>query len=183
MRLALVLFCVAGSALWITTPAAVAAGSGYGGAPPSPGTPPTGFSSVVTAKTFNGKGGSVHGKIGAGRVTVKVPNGASDKSLQVAITKGSSSTVKKSLSPALAKDKVVAGFGVELQSGSSAASTSKQVTVTFSDKNIAKGDIVVVYNSKTGMFVKANATVKAGEITIHLTAGESIAILEPPKKK
>jgi hypothetical protein len=76
----------------------------------------------------------------------------------------------------------VAEFGVELRSGSSATTTSKPLTVTFSDKSIAKGDIVAVYSQATGKFVQVAATVKNGEIVIGLDAGESIAILAPPTK-
>jgi hypothetical protein len=161
----------------------MAAGPGYGGTVPSTSTPPTGFSSVVTAKTVSGKGGTVKGKTSGGTVSITVPKGASKKSLQVAITKGSSSTVKKHLPAALRKDTVVAQFGVELKSGSSATTTSKQLTVTFSNKNIVKGDIVVAYNPATGKFTKVAATVKNGEVIVNLKAGESIAILAPPTKK
>jgi len=181
-RLALCSSCTAALALAFV-PVAFAAGSGYGGTTPSPSAPPTGFSSIVTAKTLGVHGGSVKGKVARGHVTVTVPKGAFRTSLQVAITGGSSSTVKKNLPSALAKDRVVAQFGVELESGTSPATTTKDVTVTFSSKNIAKGDIVVVYDQATGKFVKANATVKAGQVTVHLKAGESIAILAPPHKK
>lgn len=174
--------CAVALALGMAAPA-LSAGPGYGGSEQGSSAPPTGFSSIVTATAVGSNGGTVKGKTSGGTVSITVPKGASKKSIQVAITKGSSSTVKKHLSAALAKDKIVAEFGVELRSGSSAATTSKQLTVTFSDKKIAKGDIVVVYNQATGKFTKVAATVKNGEITVHLEAGESIAILAPPAKK
>jgi hypothetical protein len=174
--------CAAVLALGMAAPA-LAAGPGYSGTGPSTGTAPTGFSSIVTATTVGSNGGTVKGKTSGGTVSVTVPGGASNTPLQVAITKGSGSTVKKDLSSALRKDKIVAEFGVELRSGSSATTTSKQLTVTFSDKSIAKGDIVVVYNQATGKFTKVAAIVKNGRIVVHLEAGESIAILAPPTKK
>jgi hypothetical protein len=181
-RMALGSSCAAALALGMAAPA-LSAGPGYGGTEPAPSGPPTGFSSIVTAKTVGSKGGTVKGKTSGGTVKITVPKGASKKSFQVAITKGSSSTVKKDLPSALGKDTVVAEFGVELKSGSSATTTSKHLTVTFSDKSIAKGDIVVVYNQATGKFTKVAATVKNGEIIVNLEAGESIAILAPPTKK
>ena len=180
-RIALGSSCAAALALGMAAPA-LSAGPGYGGTEPASSTPPTGFSSIVTAKAVGSNGGTVKGKTSGGTVSITVPKGASKGSFQVAITKGSRSTVKKHLSAALAKDKIVAEFGVELRSGSSAATASKQLTVTFSDQKIAKGDIVVVYNQATGKFTEVAATVKKGEITVHLQAGESIAILAPSKK-
>jgi hypothetical protein len=174
--------CAAALALGVVAPA-LAAGPGYGGTEPATSAPPTGFSSIVTATTVGSKGGTVKGKTSGGTVSVTVPSGASNTPFQVAITKGSSSTVKKHLSSALRKDRIVGEFGVEVRSGSSATTTSKQLTVTFSDQKIAKGDIVVVYNQTTGKFTKVAAIVKNGEITVHLEAGESIAILAPPTKK
>jgi hypothetical protein len=182
VRLVLGSSCAAALALGMTTPV-LAAGPGYGGTEPATSTPPTGFSSIVTAKTLGGQGGTVDGKTSGGTVGITVPKDASKKSFQVAITKGSSSTVKKHLSAALTKDAVVAEFGVELKSGSAATTTSKQLTVTFSDQKIAKGDIVVVYDQATGKFSEVTATVKKGEIIVHLKAGESIAILASPTKK
>lgn len=181
-RLALGSSCAVALALGMAAPA-LAAGPGYGGTEPPTSAPPTGFSSIVTATTVGSKGGTVKGKTSGGTVSITVPSGASNTPFQVAITKGSSSTVKKHLSSRLRKDTIVAEFGVELKSGSSATTTSKQLTVTFSDRKIAKGDIVVVYNQATGKFTKVAAIVKNGEIIVHLEAGESIAILAPPKKK
>lgn len=174
--------CAAALALGMAAPA-LSAGPGYGGTEPTSSAPPTGFSSIVTAKVVGSTGGTVDGKTSGGTVSITVPSGASNAPLQVAITKGSGSTVKKHLSSALRKDKIVAEFGVELRNGSSATTTLKQLTITFSDKKIAKGDIVVVYNQATGKFTKVAATVKNGEIIVHLEAGESIAILAPSKKK
>ncbi len=162
----------------------LAAGSGYGSSEPSTSAPPpTGFSSVVIAQTVGSEGGTITAPSSGGTVTISVPPGASESPLQVAITKGSRSTVKKDLSSALKKYKVVAEFGVELKQGPSSASASKSLTVTFKGKKIAKGDIIVVYNDATGKFVKVTATVKKGEVAVHLKAGESIAVLAPPKKK
>lgn len=174
--------CALALALGMAAPA-LAAGPGYGGTAPSTSAPPTGFSPIVTAKTIGSKGGTVKGKTSGGTVSVTVPKGASKKSFQVAITKGSGSTVKKDLSSALGKDTVVAQFGVELKSGSAATTTSRQLTVTFSGKKIAKGDIVVVYDQATGKFTKVAAIVENGRIIVHLEADESIAILAPPTKK
>jgi len=181
-RLVLGSSCVAALALGMAAPA-LSAGPGYGGTEPPSSAPPTGFSSIVTAKAVGSNGGTVKGNTSGGTVSITVPKGASKRSFQVAITKGSKSTVKKHLSAALAKDKIVAEFGVELRNGSSAATTAKQLTVTFSDQKIAKGDIVVVYNQATGQFTEVAATVKKGKIIVHLEAGESIAILAPSTKK
>jgi hypothetical protein len=159
----------------------MAAGSGYAPAP-SNGTRPTGFSSIVTAKSVGAKGGDVQGKVSGGTISVSVPKGASKAALQVAITKGSSSTVEKDLPPALKHDAVLADFGLELMSHSSAVTATKPITVTFKNKRIAKGDIVVAYNPKTGKFVKVKAIVKNGVVVVRLKAGETIAVLAPHKK-
>ena len=180
-RMALGSSCMAALALGMAAPA-LSAGPGYGGAEPTSSAPPTGFSTIVTAKVVDGKG-TVTGKTSGGTVSVTVPSGASSTSLQVAITKGSGTTVKKHLPSSLRKDAIVAEFGVELRNGSSATTTSKELTVTFSDQKIAKGDIVVIYDQATGKFTKVTATVTKGEITVHLKAGESIAILAPSAKK
>lgn len=161
---------------------ALAAGSGYGGTTTPVANTPTGFSSVVVVHTESTSGGTVSGSTSGGKVTITVPKGASKKSFQVAITKGNAATVKTHVPASLKGDKVVSTFGVELKSGSSVATTSKQLTVTFSEKSIAKGDILVVYNAKTGKFTKATATVVKGEVTTHLKAGESLAVLAPKKK-
>ncbi len=162
---------------------ALAAGSGYGGKTTPATNTPTGFSSVVVVHTEGTKGGTVSGSTSGGKVVITVPKGASKKSFQVAITKGNATTVKTHVAASLKGDTVVSAFGVELKSGSSAVKTSKQLTVTFSKKSIAKGDIVVVYNAKTGKFTKVTATVVKGKVTIHLKAGESLAVLAPKKKK
>lgn len=160
----------------------MAAGSGYAGGGPSSGTRPTGFSSIVTAKNVGANGGNVAGNVAGGTVSVSIPKGASNGAFQVAITKGASSTVEKDLPSTMKQDTVVADFGVELMRHSLALTTSKQLTVTFKDKRIVKGDIVVAYNAKTGKFVKVKAIVKQGEVIIRLKAGQMIAILAPHKK-
>lgn len=165
-----------------TAASAMAAGAGYAGTTTSSGTHPTGFSSIVTAKTVSAKGGHVEGKVSGGTVSVSVPRGASNAAFQVAITKGSISTVEKELPSALKHDAVLADFGVEMMRHSSALTASKPLTVTFKDKRVAKGDIVVAYDPKTGKFVKVKAVVKHGEIIVRIKAGETIAILAPDKK-
>jgi hypothetical protein len=156
--------------------AALAAGPGYGSGGPG-GTPPTGFTSIVAVKTVGSNGGSLTGKTSGGTVKVTVPQGAETELIDVAITGGSKPTVKRDLASALKKYKIIAVFGVEFKHGSSNVGTSKKATVAFKDSRVGKHDIVAVYNPGTGKFLKAQATVVEGKITIRLSAGESIVVL------
>jgi hypothetical protein len=166
---------------WAAACPALAAGSGYGGSQP-PVTQPTGFRAVIIVRTMGSNGGSVNGEEPAGPVEVVVPKHAYKKRFQVAITKGSAATVKKDLAKSIAKYRVIADLGVEIKSGASSVKTSKALTVIFSDLAIGPGCIVAVYDSRTGKFTKAKATVTHGKLTIQIKSGESIAILAPPAK-
>jgi hypothetical protein len=160
---------------------ALAAGSGYGGTPPPVNSQPTGFRAVIVARTFGKNGGSVNGETPAGPVEVVVPKRSYKKRFQVAITKGSAATVKRDLAKSISKDRVVADFGIEIKSGASSITTSKALTVIFSDLAITRGCIVAVYDSRTGKFTKVRATVTRGKVTVRIKRGESIAILAPPE--
>ena len=163
---------------------AVAAGPGYGGGggTPPPVTP-VGFSTVLTAQTVTKHGVSFSVKYAKGTIGVKVPKNATKNSIQIAITKGNNSTVKKSLPSSLKNYKILSSFGIQVRKGSSATSTTKSVTITVSASNIKKGDVVLVYSSKTGKFTKlAGVTAQNGKVTFKLKKGQSLAIAAPPKK-
>ena len=161
---------------------AFAAGSGYGGSPPPVNTQPTGFRAVIVVRTLGKNGGSVNGEAPTGPVEVRVPKRAYKKRFQVAITKGSTATVERDLARSIAKDRVLADFGIEVKSGASSITTSKALTVIFSDLAITRGCIVAVYDFRTGKFTKVRATVTHGKVTIRIKSGESIAILAPAEK-
>jgi hypothetical protein len=181
IRLVIATSCITAVA-WAAACAALAAGSGYGGSPPPANTQPTGFRAVIIVRTMGNNGGSVNGEEPAGPVEVLVPKHAYKKRFQVAITKGSAATVEKDLAKSIAKYRVIADLGVEIKSGASSIKTSKALTVIFSDLAISRGCIVAVYDSRTGKFTKAKATVTHGKLTIRIKSGESIAILAPPAK-
>lgn len=165
------------SATLVFAPAALASGSGYGNTTPNP-TVPTGFTHVATARTVSTKATSFKVKTSGGTVSVSVPKKAFKAKSQVAVMKGSNSTVKKDLAKSLKKDKVITSFGVELKKGSRATTSKKKIRLTFTDKKIARRDKVVVYSSKTGKFsVLKGAKVSKGKITVELKAGESLAVL------
>jgi len=180
MRLVVATSCTVAVA-WAAACAALAAGSGYGGSPP-PVTTPTGFRAIIVVRTMGKNGGSVNGEEPAGPVEVVVPKRAYKKRFQVAITKGSAATVKKDLARSIAKYRVIADLGVEIKSGASSITTSKALTVIFTDLAISRGCVVAVYDSRTGKFTKVRATVTRGKVTIRIKTGESIAILAPPGK-
>jgi hypothetical protein len=145
---------------------------------------PAGFSTVAQTGTFTSKGGKLSTKTGGGTVTVKVPNHATNRGIQVAIDNGSNSTVQKDLPKAFKRFKVVASFGITVTSGSKSTSTSKPITVSFAAAKIAKGEIVLVYSPKTGKFTKLKgAVIRNGKVVVHLKSGESLAIVAPPKHK
>jgi hypothetical protein len=157
-----------------------AAGTGYGGNGPPPVVTPVGFSSVLTARTVAKDGGSFSVKDAGGRVTVDVPKHAAKHPIQIAITKGDNRTVERDLPASLKGDKIISSFGVDIRNGSSAAHTTKPVTITLSAHDIKKGDILLVYSPATGKFTKlTGATVRDGKIVVHLTSGESIAVAAP----
>lgn len=158
-------------------PAAFAAGSGYVSTTPNASVP-TGFTHVATARGVSTKASSFKVKTAGGTVKVTVPKKAFSAKAQVAVTKGSNSTVKKDLAKSLKKDKVITSFGIELKKGAKTTTSRKAVKVIFTDKKIARGDKVVVYSSKTGKFsVLKGAKVSKGEITVTLRAGESLAVI------
>jgi hypothetical protein len=165
---------------WAGACPALAAGSGYGGTLPPVNNQPTGFRTVIIARIMGKNGGSVNGEVAAGPVEVVVPKRAYKKRFQVAITKGSAATVKKDLARSIAKRRVVTDFGIEIKSGASSITTSKALTVIFSDLAITRGCIVAVYDSRTGKFTKVRATVTRGKVSIRIKSGESIAILAQP---
>jgi hypothetical protein len=181
MRLVIATSCTI-TVAWAAACPALAAGSGYGGTPPPVSNQPTGFRAVIVARTLDQNGGSVNGEDPAGPVEVAVPKGAYKKHFQVAITKGSAATVEKDLARSIAKDRVVADFGIEIKAGVSSITTSKAVTVIFTDLAISRGCIVAVYDSRTGKFTEVQATVARGKVTIRIKRGESIAILAPAEK-
>jgi len=178
IRLVVAISCTVAVA-WAAACPALAAGSGYGGSPPPVNTP-TGFRAIIVVRTMGKNGGSVNGEEPAGPVEVVVPKRAYKKRFQVAITKGSAATVRKDLARSIAKYRVIADFGIEIKSGASSITTSKALTVIFTDLAITRGCIVAVYDSRTGKFTKVRATVRRGKATIRIKRGESIAILAPP---
>ena len=178
IRLVVAISCSVAVA-WAAACPALAAGSGYGGSPPPVNTP-TGFRAIIVVRTIGSNGGSVNGEEPAGPVLVLVPKHAYKKRFQVAITKGSAATVKKDLAKSIAKYRVVATLGIEIKSGASSITTSKDLTVTFTDLAITRGCIVAVYDSRTGKFTEVRATVARGKVTVRITRGESIAILASP---
>ena|ERR1700729_3528489 len=164
---------------------AVAAGPGYGGGngPPTVVTP-VGFSSVVTARTVTKRGGSFRTRDSGGTVTVDVPKNATKHPIQIAITKGNNGTVQRDLARSVKGYKIISSFGVEVRNGSSNTHTTKPVTVTFSAKDLSKGDVVLVYSPATGKFTKlSGVTVHNGKVVIHLKSGESLAVAAPPRKR
>jgi hypothetical protein len=163
---------------------AAAAGPGYGGGGAPPVVTPVGFSSVVTARTVTKHGGSFRVKYAHGTIRVDIPKNATKHPIQIAITKGSISTVKGDLPGSLKRYRIVSSFGVEIRNGSSATSTTKSVTVTLSAGDIKKGDVVLVYSPATGKFTPlTGVTVHNGKVTIHLKSGESLAVAAPPGKR
>jgi hypothetical protein len=165
----------------LTAGSAIAAGSGYGPTSPTNSVPPSGFSAVMTVKTFGNNGGVVSsGGIG-GLAVVKVPRGAAGKSLLVAITHGSDSTIRADSSGALRDDNVLGAFGIELRHGSSAATARRPLTVIFEARDLRRGDVVVAYNPKIGQFVPVAArfSFAAGQVVARFKSSQSIAILGP----
>lgn len=78
---------VAGLALGASGGVAMAAGSGYGGAPPAPG--PTGaFSSILVVKTIGPAGGSATVTVDGATLTVTVPAGDFSSDVQLVISSG-----------------------------------------------------------------------------------------------
>lgn len=165
------------------TGSAAAAGPGYGGGGTPPPVTPVGFSTVVTAQNVTKHGGTFKVKYAHGMLTVKVPKNATRKPIQIAITKGSIGTVRGDLPNSLKRYRVVSTFGVEVRNGSSAAHTTKSISITLKASDLKKGDLVLVYSSATGKFTPlTGATVKNGKVVIKLSSGESLAIVAPPRK-
>jgi len=162
---------------------AMAAGTGYGPTSPTNSLPPSGFTSVAIVKTIGESGGVVGDGGFGGAVIVHVPRGAAGKSLQVAITHGSASTVRADLHGALRKDKVLATFGIELRHGSSPAAARKPLTVSFEALDLRPGDVVVAYNPKTGKFVPiaASFVFRKATVVVRIKSSESVAVLGPKK--
>ena len=167
----------------LTAGSAIAAGAGYGPTSPTRSQPPSGFTSVVIVKSLGNNGGVVSGGGVGGEVVVRVPRGAAGKSLLVAITHGSASTVRAHLHGALHDDKVLATFGIELRHGSSPAAARKPVSVTFEAGDLSRGDVVVAYNPKTGKFVRvaASFSFRKGDFVAIIKSSESVAVLAPKK--
>jgi hypothetical protein len=160
---------------------AAAAGPGYGGNGAPPVVTPTGFSTVLTARTVGKHGGSFRVNYAHGKLKVSVPKNATSTPIQIAITKGQNSTVKGDLPSSLRHYKVVSSFGVEVRNGSSATTTTKSVTITLSARDITKGDLVLVYSPTTGKFTQLSGVkVRNGKVVIHLKGGESLAVVAPP---
>ena len=135
----------------------------------------------MTAKTFGNNGGVVSSGGVGGLAVVKVPRGAAGKSLRVAITGGSDSTIRADSRGALRDHKILGTFGIELRHGSSAATAGKPLTVIFEARDLRPGDVLVAYDPKTGEFVPVAATFSFanGEVVAMIKSSESIAILGP----
>jgi len=162
---------------------AMAAGTGYGTRSPTNSLPPSGFTSVVIVKTLGNRGGVVGAGGFDGAVIVSVPRGAAGKSLLVAITHGSTSTVRADLHGALRDDKVLTTFGIELRHGSSPAAARKPVSVTFEALDLRPGDVVVAYNPKTRKFVPlaGSFSFRKAKVVVKIKSSESVAVLGPKK--
>ena len=158
---------------------AIAAGSGYGGGG-STGSPATGFSTVVTARTLTSRGGQVSAGGGSTGGKISIPRDATRSSVEIAITKGSDATVSRDLPGALKRSHhVLLAVGVEVRHGATATTTSRDVTVTLDSAHIKSGDTVVVFDSHTGRFLNEHAHVRAGKVSFRLSGGEAIAVLAP----
>jgi hypothetical protein len=171
----------AGALTLAVAPAALAAGPGYGGGT-SPTGPPTGFTSVITVQTVGSRGGTVTGRTSGSGVRITVPRGAVPNSTKVAITQGRYSAVSSHLPGAYRHDRVVSAFGVELRQGASSARARKVITVGVTDSGISRNDIVVIYDSKTATFRRVALTQFKGRAVLHITTGESVAIIAPRGK-
>jgi hypothetical protein len=150
----------------------------------SPPTVPPGFSSVVKKRTVTSKGGGFRTRVGGGTVTISVPRNATRQKVELEVTRGSASTVRKDLPRAYRNAKIVASFGIRVRRGSTSVGTSKPVTVSFVANRVARGDVVLVYSSTTGKFTKLKgAVIRNGKVVVRLTRGKSLAIVAPAALK
>ncbi|WP_249010374.1 hypothetical protein [Conexibacter sp. DBS9H8] len=159
----------------------MAAGSGYGGTGTSSGTP-TGFSAVLTVKTFGPKGGRFKVRHGGGTLVISEPKGAA-KHLQIAITGGKIPVIRRDLPKYLQRDKIITAFGIQLRQGARYTSVKKPVTVSFSSRAIKKGEKVLVFDTKTGHFRVLGTPQRNGHFVIRLKAGETVAVVQTPAPK
>lgn len=169
--------CTAGLIALATAGPAAAAGGGYGPGAAAGGTAP-GFGTVVSAKTFSLTGGSLSARTAGGLLKISVPNKATTSGLQVAITKGTIGSVVDHLNRTFRDYRVLEAFGVEFLTGAQPTTLNREATVTFSASFIKKGEEVLVYNGATGKFTLLGNPQANGYFTIHLKAGETVAIVE-----
>ncbi len=163
----------AGCAALLSSAPAFAAGGGYGGTGVTGTSVPAGFAAVSAVYSVNGTKG---GTITKGSVHFAVPKGAKKGTFELVVYKGSTTTAKKDEAAGLKGAKVLATFGVGVFSGSSATTTGKAITVTYTAKTLKAGDKLAVYNPKTKKFSTVTAKFSKGKVTFTLKAGESVAI-------
>lgn len=147
---------------------AFAAGNGYGPGAPAVLQPGYGFTSVLSARSLNAKGGAIVAHHGRDLVTVSVPKGAFGTVTQVSIARAIPGLVRKVVSPHYNVD---LAYGVSFKGHA----LKKSVTITFASKTIPADAVVEEVIGKKAFPVKA--IVHRGKVEVWVKGSESLVVV------
>jgi hypothetical protein len=144
--------------------------------PVAPGSPPGGFTEVVTTETVPTTGGAVEAAVNGAEVGVDIPPGAFPEPVDVTLTAPDIDDIK-----APSCGEVVAGVGVGISAHGEKfrGMFLRPVTVTISSPRIHPSDTVAMWNGSAWV-TDTGATVTAGMASIVMDRDGAFIVETPP---